>query len=281
MQKINPIAIPPEEKFVVGESDMHFFFNRPQRVPSGVLMYCMQGEAKITIDLKNSRIRTDSCILLMPNTILMFSEASSDFKMMFFAFSHELIDEISFRMDIRFFHFLKENPIFNHLSDLNIEEIKRWFEAVRYNYEDKENIFRSTIIKNRLQNALLEICDKGQRTQSQLPYDNLNRKNSIFHKFISLLQTYGNEQHEVSFYADKLCISTRYLSAITRAVANKSAKEIIDQWTLLMIKIMLQSTDLTIQEIAYSLQFHDQSYMGRFFKKYTGDSPAAYRKKRN
>ena len=281
MQKTNPLVIPPEEKFVVGESDMSFFFNRPQRVADGVIMHCKQGEAKVTIDLLNSRIGSDSCLLLMPHTILMLSEASDDFVMEFFSFSHELLDEVSFRIDIRFLHFLKENPIFNRLSHMNVEAIARWFQAIRYTYEDRENIFRTTIIKNRLQNALLEICDKGRRSQLQLPYNDLTRKNTIFAKFISLLQAYGNEQHEVSFYADKLCISTRYLSAITRAVADKSAKELIDQWTLLMIKIMLQSTDLSIQEIAYSLQFHDQSYMSRFFKKYTGDSPAAYRKKRN
>ena len=244
-------------------------------------MYCLRGEAKITIDLLNSKIGTATCLLLMPETILMLTEASPDFNIVFFAFSKEMLEEASFRMDIRFFHFLKENPIFDNLPYLNAEAVKRWFEAVRYTYEDRENIFRTTIIKNRLQNALLEICDKRQRSQLQLPYNDLNRKNVIFHKFISLLQTYGNEQREVAFYADKLCISPRYLSAVTQTVAHKSTKEIIDQWTLLMIKIMLQSTDLSIQEIAYSLQFHDQSYMSRFFKKHTGDSPAAYRKKPN
>ena len=84
----------------------------------------------------------------------------------------------------------------------------------------------------------------------------------------------------MSFYADKLCISTRYLSTIVRSVAHSSAKEFIDRAVILEIKMMLQSTDLSVQEIAYRLRFPDQSYLGRFFKKHTGESPTEYRNMR-
>lgn len=84
----------------------------------------------------------------------------------------------------------------------------------------------------------------------------------------------------MSFYADKLCISTRYLSTIVRSVARSSAKEFIDRAVILEIKMMLQSTDLSVQEIAYRLRFPDQSYLGRFFKKRTGESPTEYRNTR-
>ena len=81
----------------------------------------------------------------------------------------------------------------------------------------------------------------------------------------------------MSYYADKLCISTRYLSTIVRSVAHSSAKEFIDRSVMLEIKMMLQSTDLSVQEIAYRLRFPDQSYLGRFFKKHAGESPTEYR----
>ena len=84
-------------------------------------------------------------------------------------------------------------------------------------------------------------------------------------------------EREVTFYADRLCISTRYLSTIVRSIAHTTAKEFIDRSVILEIKMLLQSTDLSVQEIAYRLHFPDQSYLGRFFKKHTGESPTEYR----
>ena len=79
------------------------------------------------------------------------------------------------------------------------------------------------------------------------------------------------------FYADRLCISTRYLSTIIRSVAHSTAKEFIDRSVVLEIKMLLESTELSVQEIAYRLHFPDQSYLGRFFKKHTGVSPTEFR----
>lgn len=66
-----------------------------------------------------------------------------------------------------------------------------------------------------------------------------------------------------------------------RSVAHSSAKEFIDRSVMLEIKMMLQSTDLSVQEIAYRLRFPDQSYLGRFFKKHAGESPTEYRNNKN
>ncbi len=70
----------------------------------------------------------------------------------------------------------------------------------------------------------------------------------------------------------------RYLSFITRQITQtKSAKEIINKYIILEIKILLESTQLSIQEVANYLNFPDQSYLGRYFKRYTGKSPSEYR----
>lgn len=104
-----------------------------------------------------------------------------------------------------------------------------------------------------------------------------NRQMELFHRFVSLVHDCCIEEREVSFYADKLCISTRYLSAIVRRTTHQSAKELIDKIVIMEIKVLLQNTTLPIQEIAYKMHFPDQSYLGRYFKKHTGISPSAFR----
>ena len=71
-------------------------------------------------------------------------------------------------------------------------------------------------------------------------------------------------------------MSTKYLTGICRSVTGDSAKQIIDDFAILEIKVLLQSTELTMQDIADRLGFPDQSYLGRYFKRHEGMSPREY-----
>ena len=104
-----------------------------------------------------------------------------------------------------------------------------------------------------------------------------NRQTELFHRFVALVHEHCTVEREVAFYADRLCISTRYLSTIVRNIAHRSAKELIDAAAVLEIKMLLQTTDLSVQEIAYRLRFPDQSYLGRYFRKHAGVSPTDFR----
>lgn len=277
MPELNSLATFPQEPFVVGESDLKYFYDRPRRLSGGAILLCLNGEAEAMVDLQSFPVSTGTQIVLMPRTILMLSKVSPDFQVRFFAFSGELFEEATYRMEIEFFHFLKEHPVHHH-SDETARGLDMWLQLSAYIYDDREHLFRNTIIRNRLQNAFLEIYDKVKRNNRQLVQDIApGRQVEIFHRFIALVHEFATSQRDVSFYADKLCVSTRYLSAITRNVAHASVKEIIDRMVLLEIRMLLQSTDLPVQEIADRLSFPDQSYLGRYFKKHTGESPTAYR----
>ena len=66
------------------------------------------------------------------------------------------------------------------------------------------------------------------------------------------------------------------MTGIRRSVTGDSAKKIIDDFAILEIKVLLQSTELTMQDIADRLGFPDQSYLGRYFKRHEGMSPREY-----
>lgn len=148
-------------------------------------------------------------------------------------------------------------------------------------YRDSENLYREAIAQNLLQIFFLDTYDKVQRYFTEEQINGSNRKEELFKKFINLVHTYCTTQRDVAFYADQLCISTRYLSAITKQVAEDSAKEIIDENLILELKMALQSTGMSLKEIADKYRFPDQSFFGRYFKKHTGMSPKEYRAKKN
>lgn len=221
-------------------------------------------------------LQLNTIVLLLPGSVLMFDDASADFSVRFGAFSPDLFGEAGFRLGLSFFSFLKENPI-SQVNERMAAGLSTWFEIMDYTYQDRGNMFRKTIVRNRLQNIMLELYDKIQRKVSSQCPTTSNRQMELFHRFVSLVHDCCIEEREVSFYADKLCISTRYLSAIVRRTTHQSAKELIDKIVIMEIKVLLQNTTLPIQEIAYKMHFPDQSYLGRYFKKHTGISPSAFR----
>lgn len=277
MAEYNPIMTTPEEQFVVGDTDLRYFEEHSCRTEGGAILFCRRGSATVTVDQLRDRVTRDTLLLLLPGSILHLNERTDDFRVRFCAFSLELFSEAAYRLDPSFFHILHEHAIIR-LPDRIIEGVRNWFQMASYTYRDRGNIFRNTIIRNRLQNDLLEAFDKTQRFAPDVhSQTGTTRQADLFQRFVALVHEHCTEQREVAFYADRLCISTRYLSTIIRSVAHSTAKEFIDRSVVLEIKMLLGSTELSVQEIAYRLHFPDQSYLGRFFKKHTGVSPTEFR----
>lgn len=103
------------------------------------------------------------------------------------------------------------------------------------------------------------------------------RSIDLYNAFISLVAEHAATAHDVAFYADRLCITPRYLSQVTDNAVGKSPKQIIADYLLNQAKGYLESTRLTIQEVADRLGFSGQAPFSKFFRKQEGMSPSEYR----
>ena len=267
-----------EDPFFVGTincSDMpHHLF----KLEDACIFFCHNGEARIEIDLLEYDIMPNTQIIFLPNSIINYSYASPDLSISYITFSNAFFQEATVRLDPSFFHFLKENPVVT-LPVERTRTINGLIIALEDLYKDKENCFRLQILRNYIQSFLLDIYDKTHRIFEQNRPEGISRQEELFKRFIQLIHKHCLNQREVSFYAQKMFITPRYLSAIAQTVAGETAKNIIDKHVILEIKVLLESTDLSIQEIANRLQFPDQSFFGRYFKKHIGISPQYYRRK--
>ena len=267
-----------EDSFFVGTincSDMpHHLF----KLEDACIFFCHSGEARIEIDLLEYDITPNTQIIFLPNSIINYSYASPDLSISYITFSNAFFQEATVRLDPSFFHFLKENPVVT-LPVERTRTINGLIIALEDLHKDKENCFRLQILRNYIQSFLLDIYDKTHRIFEQNRPEGISRQEELFKRFIQLIHKHCLNQREVSFYTQKMFITPRYLSAITQAVAGETAKNIIDKHVILEIKVLLESTDLSIQEIANRLQFPDQSFFGRYFKKHTSISPQYYRRK--
>lgn len=252
---MNPLLTTKQETFRAGTDKLEFFRERLLKMNNGALMFCTRGEANITIDLRKYHIVPNTHITLLPSSIISLTSASKDFLVDFFAYSETMFKTACFRLEPPFIHFIKENACYTHTEDEPVRAITGLITASNAIYRDSENLYREAIAQNLLQIFFLDTYDKVQRYFTEEQINGSNRKEELFKKFINLVHTYCTTQRDVAFYADQLCISTRYLSAITKQVAEDSAKEIIDENLILELKMALQSTGMSLKEIADKYHF--------------------------
>ncbi|HEX2935941.1 MAG TPA: helix-turn-helix domain-containing protein [Bacteroidales bacterium] len=99
--------------------------------------------------------------------------------------------------------------------------------------------------------------------------------------FADLLEKEFLNNRSVSYYANKLNITPNHLNGLANQHLGKSAKQYITDRIILEAKRLLGSSELSVSEIATRLSFEDNSYFTRLFRKATGDTPLAFRKKQN
>lgn len=125
-----------------------------------------------------------------------------------------------------------------------------------------------------LLNAILLTLIQVNQLKISIPDKNIER----MHDFFLLVFQNCLKQKRVSFYADKLNISTKRLNQILYIFSNHSASYFIQENIVMEAKRRLLSGKLNINEIAFELGYEDVAYFSRFFKKWTGMSPEKYRK---
>lgn len=105
-----------------------------------------------------------------------------------------------------------------------------------------------------------------------------SRRTSYVREFIKLLHANFTRQRAVTFYAERLCISPKYLSSVVKEFTGRSPGEWIDEYVILEAKNMLRFSGMSVQEVAYALNFNSQSTFGKYFKNVTGMSPTQFQK---
>ena len=101
----------------------------------------------------------------------------------------------------------------------------------------------------------------------------------IFLRFLSLVQNDCRQQRDVAYYADKLCITSKYLSQVSRSVSGLPASEWITYYATFELVSLLNDQSKTLTEVADLMNFETASHFSRYVKKLLGKSPSEYRNK--
>lgn len=239
-----------------------------------------KGRAVCEIDFRTHNLKEGGLLILGDKWFFQCLEASSDFTVSCLVMTPEVWLDTSAPFGHSFFSFLRRYPYSD--SRLITGEYRKELHSVIRSAEriclNKRRSFRLQIFRNITQNILFDFYERIKSRLIGRNAANTTRQEQLFEDFIHLVSRNCTECRDVSSYADKLCITTRYLSSIVRNMTGFHPKDIINVHCVQEIKMLLSTTDKSIQELAYMLHFPDQSYFARYFRRYTGTAPEEYRK---
>lgn len=250
----------------------------PIRVLGLTIALCVEGEGEVVIGIKKYSFRKNSLMLLNPNQYVHSLKTKGSVKIKSIGCNLEMIESIMPRLS-SFLPLLIHNPIesVSQLSEENSLCIQEYMRIIADKLMMSESPLKRMKISNLIQAMLCEIIENHFVLSDGIEKPK-SRKEDILSKFIiEILQNYKSER-SVAFYADKLCVTPKHLSAVAKDITGHTASELIDHYVIMEAKIMLAETALTIQEISNKLNFANQSFFGKYFKHLSGYSPSEFRK---
>lgn len=251
----------------------------PLRINALVIALCLSGTGKIGIDLREYKLKKNSLIVIQPKNYIFLSQYSPDFRCAVVACSKRVVDDVFPRLTdilpILIHH--RTEPV-TQLSDSEADDIFSFYSFLRSKLKGPRTTFLKQKVLCMLQAALYEMMDIHQKNSERID-NQRSRKEEIMAKFILAVSEEFRTQRQVAYYARKLYITPKHLSAVVKEISGRTAGDWIENYVVMEAKVLLKTTDKTIQEITLMLNFANQSFFGKYFKHHTGLSPTAYRKK--
>jgi AraC-like DNA-binding protein len=253
------------------------------RLDAVTFFICTHGEISFYVDHKDYHLHSNMLLQLNRIHILNNVSMSNHFEGYMVAISPKLaqsimgdvhmIEKMSIRLE-RSFPLMK---LSESQTNTLIEMIIRMIKVMKVS----GHAFQNHILKNEVSNFLLEMANINlkQIQNKEIVYGSIDYKEEVVQSFIRLVFDNCKEEHEVSFYAEKLCMTSGNLSRILKKISGKTAITWISDTLVIESKILLQKPSVNIQKISEELHFADQSTFGKFFKKHTGQTPTEFRNK--
>lgn len=248
---------------------------QPYRMKEGRIVFVKAGSAKAIINLIESPFVPNVLSLIAPNSIIQLTDISPDFDAQMIAIDNHFLP-VSWKEDF-FTHFLQRRR--NLTLTLTTEEQKQLEDYFRILWNILQApVFRREAIQHLLVSLLYNIeyiVQSNHQTETQSP----TRQQEVFQRFISLVNTYSKQERNVSFYADKLCLTPRYLNTVIRENSRQTVMDWINQSIILEAKVMLKHSNHLVYQISDELNFPNPSFFCKFFKRMTGMTPQEYQKR--
>lgn len=254
-------------------------FDYPFSFDGLMLGICLKGRSEVKIDYKDRVISENTVYTVLPNQIFEQVNRTDDLFIELLNFSTDFLIDLNLPKDYDIFDKVKETPCLQ-ISEEDVKYLLNYHNLIVTAFNREKHLYSNEIIKGLLSVLVTEIISMYKLSDSKEIDSKRTRGKEITEKFMKLLLTHHKQEHNTAFYADKLFMSTKYLSSVLKKETGKSINSWIYEAVITSAKILLKSSNLTVLQISEELNFPNPSFFGKFFKQYTGMTPMDFRNKK-
>lgn len=265
------------------EKPQYAYLQYPFRVDCYLAAYCVEGSVNCSVNLTDYHLTTGTLLLITPGNILRISqpdELDRNLRVTLICVSASYISNIGInpsKVLVEAVEVLRDPCI--HLSDDEAEMLHKYVNlALDITKTDSQFVKESIggLVSSVFYQFAGFLANSKRREDMEKPV-RTTRQRQMLEQFMKLAINDHAREHLVGYYADKMCVTPKYLSKIVKETSGRSVPDWLSELLILDAKNMLRHTDMTIKEISARLNFPSQSFFFRFFKNHTGQTPTQYR----
>ena len=259
--------------------DAHYLKNLrfPLKIDKVIQIVVLSGRMSCLVDLKAYSLQAPAMAILLPGQVLESLEYDEEFKTLTMIMSKEFTDSFNLPVSLQERLFIQTNH-FHPISQEVLEVYVSCFNQIKNVIKQKDNPYRREIIKCLFSAHYYGLGYYIHSSNSQNKQTvRMTYQQELCERFITLVSENYKEKREIGYYADKLCVSNKYLSSLLKQETGLTALQWIEKYVVLYAKSCLSSTSMTVQQISDELFFPSQSVFGKYFKRVEGISPKQYR----
>lgn len=259
--------------------------NHPLRLNGLLILLVDEGAIDLYVNTGNHTITVGDMTVIKPGTLISFTELAPDTRFTLLFISISFLNSVN--IDLHNINIQSVLTGSQPIISLDADEsalIRKYFELLTINAADPTpSVFATRIAGTLIASVTYEMLRFAMnRVVSSADTDvtadtaSQTRAATYVHRFMQLLHLHYANRRNLDFYARQLCITPKYLSMITKEITGNSASEWLNRVVILEAKNLLRFSDKSIQQVAYALNFPSQSAFGKYFKRFTGQSPTEY-----
>lgn len=258
----------------------------PIRFDGYIIFFLKKGHFTLDLNLNTFDIHERSLLVSVPGTIVKLShyneERIGDAELLFVMLSKSFLSSVHFDFNKVFNDSIRlwNNPCIT-LEEKDLDLAEDYFNLARKVLSSAQPNKREILgaLVTSFTYVTMDLWTQKLAASPTAPEGRSSaRVNQVFERFIALVTEYHVSERGMAFYADKMCLTPKYLSKLVKQATGRSAPDWIDSYVILEAKNMLKYSDKSIKEIVGALNFPNQSVFYKFFKAHTGLTPSEYRK---
>lgn len=263
---------------IISDINLNVHENKDEHLTATAVMLCTQGIGSLYLNNQLIEIKEGDLLIAPQGSIIQGKASSDDFKSYGFYLSRQFFEELS-NIPLGFINtaiYIADNPV-THLSEKAVTIFTQYYELIRTKLSENADFKHHQLVTNFLFQAFMyEFHDIIEDVTDKHGFKFSSGEN-IYRQFFELLLHTYPKPRSVEWYADKLNVTPKYLSSVTKQCSGNTASAIINHYVLEDVKRNLMRPDKTIKEIVNELDFPSISFFGKYCKKNLGMAPKFYR----